>query len=57
MNWLPGKQILNNALFQSIKYSKKKLLIFYADNKIQKIIGDVFYPNCKTKIVITFQSI
>ena len=43
-NLVPNKQLLPNFPFQSVKYIKKELCV---DNKVQKAIGDVYYPSCR----------
>ena len=36
-----------SVLIESTKNSNKDMFTFYMDNKLQKIIGDVFCPTCK----------
>ena len=43
---LPNKQLLLNAPFQSTKFRKKELCV---DNKVRKIIGDVYCPICRNE--------
>ena len=44
MNLTPNKQLLVKVPFDSTKYGKKELCM---DNKIQKTIGDVYFPTCR----------
>ena len=43
---VPGKQVLLNVPFQSIKYGKKELCV---DNKAREIVGDVYCPTCRNE--------
>ena len=46
MNLVPNKQLLPNVSFQLAKYRKKDLCV---DNKVQKAIGYVNFPTCRTE--------
>ena len=43
---VPNKQLLPNVPFQSTKYRTKELSV---DNKVQKAVGDVYCPTCRTE--------
>ena len=50
MSLLPGKQMLIKNPSQKTKLRKKEKFNFYAVNKIQETIGDVFCPKRKKEM-------